>query len=71
MARAARNGLKSKCCNLILNLYKDIKSKVMTQECSTELFECYIGLRQGKNLSPTLFSIFLNDLEHFLHSKKC
>lgn len=63
------SGFKGKCYNLIKNLYKDIKSKVSTREGDTALFDCTIGVRQGENLSPFLFSIFLNDLELFLSRK--
>ena len=64
------HGFKGKCYNVILNLYKDIKSKVSTNEGNTDYFECMIGVRQGENLSPFLFSIFLNDLDFFLTTKR-
>ena len=33
------------------------------------IFNCNIGVRQGENLSPLLFSLYTNDLEEFLGSK--
>ena len=68
--KLCNHGFKGKCYNVILNLYKDIKSKISTNEGNTDYFECMVGVRQGENLSPFLFSIFLNDLDFFLTSKR-
>ena len=52
------------------NVYENAKSCVRTSSGTSEFFPCQIGIRQGDNLSPLLFALFLNDLEDFI-SKKC
>ena len=60
-----RSGINGKCFSVIKNMYQNVKSCVRKDgECS-DFFNCSIGVRQGENLSPFLFSIFLNDLESF------
>ena len=61
--------INGKCLAVIQSIYKNVKSKVATEEGATIYFPCLTGVRQGENLSPFLFSIFLNDLNHFLMSK--
>lgn len=67
--KLTRAGITGKCFILIYNMYQNIKSKVTTNEGSSNFFNCNVGVRQGENLSPFLFSIFLNDLENFLHAR--
>ena len=50
-------------------MYKNIKSNVTVNNNSSAFFPCQTGVRQGENISPFLFSIFLNDLEMFLLSR--
>ena len=47
-------------------MYDNIKSRISVNGQKSDFFYRNIGLRQGENLSPVLFSIFLNDLEYYL-----
>ena len=60
------NGINGKC---IQNMYKGIKSMLKINGMSSEFLNCNIGVRQGENLSPFLFSLYINDLEEFLLNK--
>ena len=64
-----KNEINGKFFRVIYNLYQNIKSCVTINNSNSTFFESYIGLRQGENLSPILFSIFLNDLELNLQSR--
>ena len=58
--------INGKCYTLIRNIYRNIKSMVAINNKSSVFFHCLNGVRQGENLSPFLFSIYLNDLQKFL-----
>ena len=56
----------------IHNLYPNAKSCVRIDNSKSTSFSSNIGVRQGKNLSPVLFSLFLNDLTEFIsHAYDC
>ena len=63
-------GVSGKVLNVILNTYKSIKSCVMNNGVQSEFFDSHVGLRQGENLSPLLFALFLNDMVTFFPSQK-
>ena len=47
-------------------MYEQAKSCVKAGNCKSQFFSCNVGVRQGINLSPILFSIILNDLTEFI-----
>ena len=52
--------------NIIVNIYNQIKSRISHNNEISDYFNCDNDLRQGENMSPFLFSIYLNDLHGFL-----
>ena len=56
-------GIRGNFYKAISSMYSNPRSRViLNNEYATDYFDCPIGVKQGCCLSPTLFSIFLNDL---------
>ena len=60
------NNMNGNMYNIILNMYNGTKSCISYNDCKSEFFPCSNGVRQGENLSPFLFALFMNDLESYL-----
>ncbi len=61
--------IKGKIMKLIYNLYQNTKASVKFNNKLSQSFNCNIGVRQGDNLSPLLFVLFINYFEKFLSEK--
>ena len=61
-----KNGIDGKIVNVIKKMYENAKSCVNVADKCSSNFQCNIGVRQGENLSPFLFAVYLNDLSDFL-----
>ena len=59
-------GIKGNIINVIYNLYASAKSCVKKGKDLSQFFNCNVGVRQGENLSPLLFAIYLNDFESYV-----
>ena len=52
------SGILSKSFHVLNKMYEKAKSSVeLTAEAQSYFFTCTIGVRQGANLSPLLFSL--------------
>lgn len=57
------NNIKGKIFRIVYNMYQGIiKSCVSFNGNQSEFFQSFRGVRQGENLAPVLFALFLNDL---------
>jgi hypothetical protein len=59
-------GIDGKIFNIIRNMYADIKSCVSLNNSFSPFFKSVCGVRQGENLSPILFALYMNDLDTYL-----
>ena len=59
------HGINGKLMSVIFNLYHHAKSCVRANGKMSDYFTCNVGVRQGENLSPLLFAIYLNDFESY------
>ena len=60
------NGISGRLFKIIQNMYSEAKSCVAINNEYSDFFCSEIGVRQGENLSPVLFAMFLSDMKAFL-----
>jgi hypothetical protein len=60
------HNVNGKVLEVIKNMYSNAKSCVMVNKEVSDFFVTDTGVRQGENLSPLLFALFLNDLKNDL-----
>ena len=63
------SNINGKILRVIYNMYANAKSCIRSGHNLSDFFTCARGVRQGENLSPLLFAIYLNDFEEFLSEK--
>jgi hypothetical protein len=61
--------INGKVLKVVRNMYNDAKSCVQVGNEKSNFFQASTGVRQGENLSPLLFALFLNDLRTTLSSR--
>ena len=66
MHYGSKLGISGKMLRIIRSMYNIVKSCVKHCGQFSDLMDISIGLKQGENLSPIMFSLFLEDLEIYL-----
>ena len=63
------SGINGKVFNVVYNIYNKAKSCVKSDDRISNTFKSNVGVRQGENLSPLLFALYLSDFDQFLSTK--
>ena len=64
--KVLKEGISGRILTVIQNMYQGAKSRVRVDGKVSDFFSCTAGVRQGENLSPILFAIYLNDFQAFI-----
>ena len=65
------NNIDGKIYNSVKSIYQHTNSCVRINNKLTNWFDCRTGVKQRDNVSPTLFSIFINDLVKEINDLNC
>ena len=65
------NGLSLKFILLIKSMYTELQAAVKLPNGVTPYFSSLVGVRQGCNLSPMLFNLFVNDIFDLFDNARC
>jgi hypothetical protein len=64
-----KEGIKGKFFASIQSMYNSLLSCIRVNNEYSDFFDCPVGVRQGCVLSPTLFSLFINQLANHVAEK--
>ena len=65
----SNEGVNGRFFVAIKSMYESLLSCVRVNNNFSDFFECPVGVRQGCVMSPTLFSLFINQLANHINSK--
>ena len=66
--KLADKGVSTKILNLLQSMYRNASCRVTASNTLSSSFPCRKGVKQGCNLSPLLFSLYISDLESYLEA---
>ena len=64
-----RAGIKGRVLTIIKNMYNSVQSCIKSRDVFSDSFCSPVGVLQGEISSPVLVSMFLEDLETYMHSQ--
>jgi hypothetical protein len=66
LQKLVKHGIDGKVYHMIANMYSEVTYTVKTQHGLSNYIHSNIGLKQGCVCSPTLFNIYVNDIQDYL-----
>ena len=64
-----QNNVNGKILDVVKSMYSNAKSCLKSDTNLSQFFSCGQEVRQGENLSPILFAIYLNDFNDYISRK--